>query len=162
MNNERLFEAVAEISDRHILEFIDIKPRQKHKALRISVISAAACLLLTITAVQVGYFIKKTDGKIYVRAPWIDDIPSCNMTTTPYVRINGTAYIYSGDDGDELPDGFIPVGTVSNYENANGYSNACKPGDKIFANPDDTDNIYVYTRLFHGDKYWYVRFHKSN
>lgn len=163
MNNERLFEAVAEISDRHILEFMDIKPRKKHKALRISVISAAACLLLIVTAVPIWHFLQVSSGKLIASAPWFTDIaPSDNMTATPYVRINGTAYIYAGDDGDDLPDGFILIGTVTKDENVNGYSNACKPGDKIFANPEDPDNIYVYTRLFHGDKYWYVRFNKSN
>lgn len=161
MNNERLFEAVSEISERHILEFMDIKPRKKRKALRISVISAAACLLI-ITAVPVVHFLKKSNYEISTIAPWIDEmVPPYNMTTTPYIKINGTAYIYAGDDGDDLPDGFILIGTVTKDENVNGYSNACKLGDKIFANLDDPDNIYVYTRLFHGDKYWYVKFSKT-
>lgn len=155
MNNERLFEAVAEISDRHILEFMEVKPQKSRKAVWISVISAAACLLLVITAVPVikNFF---SDGFIAnVRHP-----PYNNMTI-PLVIIDGTVYTYAGDDGDDLPEGFTEIGTVKEDKKSDFYSNACKPDEKIYADPSDPENIYVFTRLFHGENYWYVRFHKS-
>lgn len=160
MNNELLMNAIAEISDRHILEFMDVKPRKKHKAIRISIISAAACLMLIITAVPIRKFFTGTSG-IYAQMPG-NVPPTDNMTDIPFVRINGSTYNYAGEAGDELPDGYTLIGTVvKNDSEADGYSEGCYFGEKIFGDPDDPNNICVYTRLFDHSEYRYVKFQKS-
>lgn len=151
MNNERLFEAVAEISDRHILEFMDIKPRKKHKALRIPVISAAACLLLIITAVPmiINFY---SDGN-----PFVNNAPMTCEPKVRYVRINGNVYIYSASQDYELPEGCEIIGKVLS-NNPNFHSEGLEPGDLIYQAPGFPNEIYVYTCLGDENNYRYIKF----
>ncbi len=157
MKSELLMDAVAEINDRHILEFMDVKPRKKRKAVLISAISAAACLALIFMAVQTPHIIRPINAPPYNQA----HMPPPNEAI-PLVRINGENYIYADETLYELPDGYAVIGTVLSADKADSetdfYSAGCKPGEEIFANPDFPNDIYVYTKLFGGDNYRYIKF----
>lgn len=81
----------------------------------------------------------------------------------PYVIVNGTKYLY--DDFTpltELPEGYIAIGSVLSNDLSDdkkeGYSEGCKVGDIIYQNPGNTSEVFVYTKLFKGNGYWYIRF----
>lgn len=156
MSNELLMNAIAEISDRHVLEFMDVKPRKKHKVVWISAISAAACIAMIIIAFP------------YINTGFVSGIGNSsiiNQAGMPCVRVNGEVYIYDSNALYELPDGYSVVGEVISSDPSDylldGYSDGCKPGDVIYQDPDYPNEIYVYTRLFNGENYRYTKFTKS-
>lgn len=64
----------------------------------------------------------------------------------------------------ELPEGYVEVGEITTNDekdrNVNGFAmgtvNGLKIGEKIYQDPDDPDDLYVYTSLFFaGDKQYY-------
>ena len=151
MNNEQLFEAVAGISDKHILEFMDIKPRKKHKAVWISAVLAAACLLLIITAVPMIINFYNDENLFVNNAPMPCD------PQVRYVRINGIVYNYSASQDYELPEGYEIIGEVLS-NNPNFHSEGLELGDLIYQAPGFPNEIYVYTCLGDENNYRYVKF----
>lgn len=57
MNGEKLMGAIGGISDRHVVEFAEVKPVAVHKTLWIKAASAAACLCLIVTGTV--FFLQK-------------------------------------------------------------------------------------------------------
>ena len=64
----------------------------------------------------------------------------------------------------ELPEGYVEVGEITSNDvsnsNVNGYAmgtiNGLKIGEKIYQDPDDPEDLYVYTALFFdGDKQYF-------
>ena len=73
----------------------------------------------------------------------------------------------TGDGGySELPEGYVEVGEITtndeNESNVNGFATGSvrglKVGDKIYQNPNDLEDLYVYTVLFLDEEYRYYHF----
>lgn len=71
------------------------------------------------------------------------------------------------DDGYlELPEGYVEVGEITTKDeidsNVNGFATGSiqglNIGEKIYQNPDDTDDLYVYTVMFGNEEYSYYHF----
>lgn len=80
----------------------------------------------------------------------------------PFVRMNDAVY-YLSYTCNFLSENYVVIGEItaevtSVAEAQNGASAGCKIGEKIFQSPQNTDELFVYTRLFSGDGYRYVRF----
>lgn len=169
MKSELLMEAIAKISDAHVAEFADVKPRKKHAAIWVSAISAAACLALIFAVPPVRQIILApyynnmvNSSNEFNNAPLPPDIASV-------VRINDTLYenLYRTYDSvppviNDLPDGYLLIGKVLSNNSAdfysNGYSSLCQPGDEIYQNPDFPNEIYVHTYSLYYEDYVYLPF----
>lgn len=150
----KIMSAVSGISDKHITEFADLTSGRKPVFRLSKILTIAACILvIAAIALPVGISIIGRSGENTTLYP----------TVFPYVIINGTMFYYDASFHD-LPDGYTVIGKVSSVDPADkgkdGFSVGCKIGDLIFQNPEKTDEIYVYTRLFSGDKYHFIRFVK--
>ena len=71
------------------------------------------------------------------------------------------------DDGyPDLPEGYVEVGEITtndeNNSNVNGYAfgtvTGLKIGDKIYQDPEDPEDLYVYTTLFYNSDKQYFHF----
>ena len=72
------------------------------------------------------------------------------------------------DDGGypELPEGYVEVGEITtkdeNDSNVNGYATGSiqglNVGEKIYQDPDEPDDLYVYTVMFGNEEYSYYHF----
>lgn len=152
----KLMDAIGGISDRHITEFAYVKPQKKAVPLWARIIPAAACAAI-IAAAVVGV------PRIIPHEAGI--INNNNYANSPEVYFNDRYYNYDGSVGafTEPPDGYERAGAVTSrgVENRgkNGYTNVCKIGDIIYADPNDTEYIFVYTNVEY--TYFYLRFHEA-
>lgn len=169
MKSELLMEAIAEISDAHIAEFADEKPRKRHAAVWISAISAAACLALIFAVPPVRQIILAPYYNNMVNSSNEFNNAPLSPNIAAVVRINDTLYEYSDRVYDhvqteryDLPEGYLLIGKVlsngSADYNSNGYSSLCEPGDEIYQDPECPNEIYVHTRLYNCEGYWYLLF----
>ncbi len=149
----RLMNAIEGINDMHIIEFADPSPYKKRSHHSIRFVAAAACFFLMVTAIPTVMVLSKKAA---------DNISS-DPHAYPCVVINGKKYFY--DDYTplmELPDGYAAIGSVLSNDPVDkekeGYSLGCKVGDIIYQDPGDTSEIFVYTKLFKGNGYWFIRF----
>lgn len=150
----RLMNAISSISDRHIIEFASACSYKK-KTHSWKLVAAVACLLLAAIAIPTSLILTKQTAKNISSTP--------NPNAFPYVIVNGINYLY--DDFTpltELPEGYIAIGSVISNDPSDqkkeGFSSGCKVGDIIYQNPSDTSEVFVYTKLFSGNGYWYLRF----
>lgn len=156
MNSERIMEAISGISDRHILEFAEVKPKEKSDGFWVKLALTAACFGLVVLAIPM---------LLNLIAP-----SRSSPSATPYVRVNGMVYVIDPNYPDtatlELPEKYVVIGTVErnpspdeSREPMNGDASGCQVGDKIYQAPGSYNEIYVYTRLFSGsEEYRYLRF----
>lgn len=151
----RLMSAISGISDRHIIEFASACPH-KRGAHSWKLVAAVACLLLAAIVIPTKLILSKQTAENISSTP----------NAYPYVIVNGTKYLY--DDFTpltELPEGYIAIGSVISNDPSDqkkeGFSSGCKVGDIIYQNPSDTSEVFVYTKLFSGNGYWYMRFVQS-
>lgn len=145
--------AVGGISDRHIEEFADVSPKKMRIPLWVK-ISSAACLTVVIAAVIaiVPAIKNNMDGQL-------------NGGIFPHVYFNDRIYSYREQYCSELPEGYVEVGEITSndseehyYNKINGYGMGTKVGEKIYQDPEHTEDMYVYTMLFSGTTYRYVLF----
>lgn len=149
----KIMSAINGLSDAHIIEFAYVKPKKQSMPLSAKIIFAAACLVLALTAIPIIHILgERISPNSYSTTP----------EAFPKVVVNGMFYWYSDVAIDYLPDGYELIGEVTSDSvgdwGKNGYSQGCKVGDKIYQNPDFPTEIIVYTSLFHGEKYCYIRF----
>lgn len=160
MKGKLLMNAIGGISDPHIVEFANVKPRKKNATLWVKIVSVAACLALAIIAISM------------IGDP--ADAPGGPASAIPYVKINDMVYIidpnHTNTTTNKLSDDYVVIGKVErnpssdkSQEIVNGDATGCKVGDEIFQSPDLPNEVYVYTTLFSGSgEYRYVRFvHKD-
>lgn len=153
----KLMDAIGGISDRHITEFAYVKPRRRALPLWARIVPAAACAVLIAAAVV-------TIPRVIPHISGI--INNNNYSNAPEVYFNDRYYNYDGSIGafSELPDGYEKAGEVTSRDvenrGKNGYANACEIGDEIYIDPNDAEYIFVYTKLFSGTEYRYLRFYE--
>ena len=160
MKGKLLMNAIGGISDSHIVEFANVKPRKKNATLLVKIVSVAACLAVAIIAISM------------IGDP--TDAPGGPVSAIPYVKINDMVYIidpnHTNTTTNRLSDDYVVIGKVErnpfsdkSQEIVNGDAAGCKVGDEIFQSPDLPNEVYVYTTLFSGSgEYRYVRFvHKD-
>lgn len=146
-----LMNVIGGISDQHIEEFAYISPKKRR--IRPWMIASAACLAVFAAAMVIV-------PKIRHKAPIY------NYFSAPYVYFNDMVYDYYGrslNGYSELPDGYVQVGEIttidSDNQTANGYGMGVRVGEKIYQDPEHTEDLYVYTVLFSGGQgYRYVLF----
>lgn len=150
----KIMSAINGLTDAHIIEFAYVKPKKKSVPLRVKIFSAAACLVLALTAIPIINILgNKT----------LSNSNSTSLRAFPYVVVNEMFYWYvDHSESSTLAEGYELIGEVlsNNIDDRekSGYSSGCKIGDKIFQNPDFPREVIVYTRLFQGDEYHYTRF----
>ncbi len=159
MNAEKLMRGIEGISDRHIVEFSEVKPVTPQKNVWLKILSAVACLLLMIAIPLIYNYVNTPEGSAF---------------TIPYVKINDKVYTidsnYPNSTTTELLDEYVVIGRVERnpstenpQEIINGDAAGCKVGEEIFQSPNSPNEIFVYTKLFSGNgEYRYVRFVYKN
>ena len=162
-----LMEAIGGISDRHIEEFAYISPK-KRRFFKLWMIASAACMAVIAALIVI---VPNVNNKVPINGNY------------PHVYFNDREYHYLGrhytdeekkelpgypdftvyEDGYyELPYGYVEVGEItSNYYKdykINGFGAGPKIGEKIYQDPEHTEDLYVYTMLFSNVKYRYIHF----
>lgn len=155
MKAEKLMSAIGGISDRHIVEFSEIKPVTSQKNMWLKIASVAICLLLLIVVPIIYNYV---------------NTPQESAFAVPYVKINDKVYVIDANHPDssmtELSDAYVVIGKVErnptsnqSQEIINGDAAGCKVGEEIFQSLDLPNEIYVYTKLFSANgEYRYIRF----
>ena len=142
--------AVGGISDRHIEEFADVSPKKRCMPLWVK-ISSAACLTVVIAAAAV--LVPVIKNKIY--AGEFDGVDGGGISC---VYFNDRIYSHRGGIS-ELPERYVEVGeiisndSVDFYEKKyNGVGMDLHIGDKLYQDPEHTEDMYVYTDVFNYGK----------
>ena len=144
--------AVGGISDRHIEEFADVSPKKRRIPLWVK-ISSAACLTVVIAVAAVLVPVKK--NKIYT-----GEFTGVDGGGISCVYFNDRIYSPSFQKGiSELPEGYVEVGeiisndSVDFYEKKyNGVGMDLNIGDRLYQDPEHTEDMYVYTNVFNYGK----------
>lgn len=87
----------------------------------------------------------------------------------PFVKINNSIFILdsTGIITTELSNVYAEIGAITeNVTTVDGAPNesssCCKIGEKIYQSSANTDEIFVYTKLFSdNDEYRYIKFNKA-
>lgn len=156
-----LMDAIGGIGDEYIEEFADVKPRKK-LPLWVKIVPAAACaVILAVTVPSVSGFLFGNSRELSSSAGEINNAHAPGAPT-PFVVTGSAVYTYADEFLERLPDGYELIGEVTGEDYSDykteGNSAGCKIGDKIYKNPELPNEIYVYTRLFNGEKYRYILF----
>ena len=124
----------------------------------------AACLCLVVVGALVAPKLIGEHG---------EEPPISSPAAIPYVKINDTFYTidsdYTNTTTSKLTDDYVVIGRIernpltnTSEEILNGDAAGCKVGEEIFQSPNNLNEVYVYTTLFSGGGYRYIRFvHKS-
>ena len=146
--------AVGGISDRHIEEFADVSPKKRRIPFWVK-ISSAACLTVVIAAaaVLVPVIKNKMENQVSDGHSGVHGNIAC-------VYFNDRIYSpYSNGGISKLPEGYVEVGEIISNDNVdfferkiNGTGLDLYIGDKIYQDPEHTEDMYVYTKVFNYGK----------
>ena len=145
--------AVGGISDRHIEEFADVSPKKRRVPLWLK-ISSAACLTVVVAAAGVLVPVIKNKMENQVSN---DGGVHGNLAC---VYFNDRIYSpYSNGGISKLPEGYVEVGEIISNDNIdfferkiNGTGLDLHIGDKLYQDPEHTEDMYVYTDVFNYGK----------
>lgn len=156
----RIMSAIEGVSDRYIEKFAVVESRKKVVPMWLKYSSVVAGLaILTLTAVLIGVYNTSSSHSFSQTDSSVNNVQ-------PKVIFGGECYILAPKDTvtDDLPEGYVLVGEIlsNNKSDAGkeGYSWGCHPGEKIYQDLSNPQELYVYTTFFTGtdDEFCYVRF----
>ena len=166
MKKEELFNIIGEVDEQKIAAAgMAMNTKKKSRPVWVKWGAMAACLCLVV----VGAFVAPTLMGEHGEQP-----PISSVSAIPYVKINDTFYTldsdYTNTTTSKLTDDYMLIGRIernpspnTSEEILNGDAAGCKVGEEIFQSPNNLNEVYVYTTLFSGGEYRYIRFiHNPN